>query len=337
MPILRSQRARTSPDGAGRGLIALAVVGALILAACGGGGDDDAVKDRFEAGVEDAATGADETADGADGDQAEADGRSLEGEANSHLPFDGEAPAGFRMVSNGCEAEVDGGDADAPADYSSPIGYSVPTGWTTGGRSSGGSGGTLGTDVDLRFVTADRSEVTIGYEWDTYGPDNVVHDWEGEPWKTFDYDSSVGDDEARIVYESVSMVTVEDRELELFYLDPTQAPNHVRRAEYKVRVPVMEIIDPNYGPSTPTEQSFVLTIEFPSELSEVTHETAEMIVGSLNMPSCRWDELITDQEMYRRIDLNGDGKIKTVDEGLAEMQDNLDELLAESEAELEGS
>lgn len=337
----RTVPVRPSPKGARRGVIAFALAGALVLAACGGGGDDDDAVDgsggdRPGVGVDEANGGVDQTSDEADGDGTEGGDQALQsGEANSYLPFDAEAPAGYRSVADECEAQADGGDDDAPTKYTSPIGWAVPTGWTSGGRSSGGSGGVLGTDVDLRFTTEDGDRITIGYEWDTHGPDNVIHDYNGDPWKTFDYDSSIGDDKARIVYDSVSMVTIGDQEVELFHLDPNQAPEHVSSVEYKARVRVMEIIDPKQGPRAPSESSFVFTISFDTDGADVSQEAAESVVGSLSMPTCQWDDLIVNQEMYRGIDLNGDGEIKSIEDAQAEMQANLDEMLAEQEAELE--
>lgn len=324
-----------APNRYRRNVAAVAIVGSLVLAACGGGGDGDALADSRDRELTAGAEETEETRDASTDEPDDADSGALQsGEAISHLPFDAEAPTGYRMVANGCEAEAESGDdVDSSLKYTSPISYAVPTEWDSAGRSSGGSGGLLGSDVDLKFNTEDGDHVEVGYDVDSHNGDGEITDRNGDPWKTFDYDYSIGDDTARIEFENVATVAIGDQQVELLYRDPSQAPDHVSGEEYKVRVSVMEMTDPNRGRTE--ELSLVLNVTFDSDAVDVTQETVESIVGSLSMPTCQWEEDLIMQEMNRNIDLNGDGKIKSREEALAEMTEQLDDMQSEVQEELE--
>lgn len=305
---------------------AVLAAGTLLLAACGGGDDepeatDDAGELATPAGEQDEST--DDAGDG--------DGEVVEGVAISHLPFDVEAPSGFRMVPAECAADDDSADSDdEETEYQSPITYAVPEDWASSGRSSGGSGGILGTDVDLSFDTGSGAGVNVDMEWDSRTADGEIADWEGEPWTTFDYDSQVGDSTARIEFEKVATITVDEQEIDLFYRDPAQAPDHVSGEEYRARVAVVDLTAP-FETGGVNEYTMVITIEFPSDAADVDQDTVETLLETLSMPTCVWDELLIDEETFRNVDLNGDGEIRSQEDAIAEMQEQFESLRQEHE------
>lgn len=65
--------------------------------------------------------------------------------------------------------------------------------------------------------------------------------------------------------------------------------------------------------------------------ASVGDQDVEAIVGSFNMPTCVWDNVVVKEETMRNIDLNGDGKIKPQSEYQQELQDKLDELKKKNE------
>lgn len=304
----------------------LLLAGSVLLAACGGGGDDTKAEDEPKDEATPAAgdTGEDRETE-SDGD---ADGSDLpEGVAISHLPFDGEAPSGFRMITDECQA----GEGDADDDgYHSPFVFAVPEDWTIRGLGSGGSGGVLGTGVDVTFTTSAGDDVTVGYDWDTRTADGQIADWDGEPWTSFDFDSQVGDDKTTIEFDEVATITIDEQEVDLFYRDPSQAPDHVSGEEYRARVAVMDLTSMS-DPDAVNEYTFVVTITFPSDAADVTQDVVETIVGSLSIPTCTWDALLVQEETYRNVDLDGDGQVRSIEDSLAEMQADLEARLAEQE------
>lgn len=301
------------------------LAGTLLLAACGGGGDDDVeASEDPEAGRTPAAS---EEQDATTDD--EGDGEPAEGVAISHLPFDVEAPSGYRMVTDECQAGDDADEEDGST-YHSPIVYAVPEDWVTSGRGSAGSGGVLGTDLDLTFTTDTGDKVEVELSWDSRGADGEITDWEGEPWTTFDYDSQVGDATTRIEFDEVATITVDDQDIDIFHMDPAQAPEHVSDEEYRARVAVADLTA-MHDPDGVNEYTAVVTVTFSSDATGVTQDVVETLVGSLGMPTCTWDDLLVREETFRNVDLDGDGEVKSQDEALAEMQEELDALLEEEE------
>ncbi|MGB3411917.1 MAG: hypothetical protein WBA45_12060 [Microthrixaceae bacterium] len=340
-----------------RGLPVLALAAALGLVGCGGGGDDASSDTTAESGSQSS-------------NSADREGSSEEAGSEpasedfpkpvAVLPFEVEAPAGFKVLPASCSP----GGADDPnrpvssdaasedeqsleLKYATWITYAIPDEWGIGGRSSGGSGGVTGTDVDRTFTVdpenSSKGSVKIAVEWDSRNSDGQVTDWNGDEWKTFDYDSKIGDDEARITFENVATVEVGDQTAELFYMDPAQAPEHESKTQYKVRLSAFEV------PSTRTDSggyelapySFLVTVTFDAEDFPIDQATVENVVESFIMPECTWDRVLTDHELRLNLDLNDDGHIRNaedVQKEIQEMMDVAEEKLAEEKlkAEAEG-
>lgn len=317
--------------------VAAVLAGALVLAACGGGGDGDAFVGKQDA---DATPGLEESPGGIDeghekGDQP-VDQPLESGEAVSFLPFDAAAPSGHRTVTDACGSNEGPLDDENPwLNHRSPATYAVPADWGNIETSSGGSDVLVGNDVRMRFRTDSGDKVDVGYEWDIRNMDGEITDYNNDPWTTFDYDSSRGDSSATIEYESVETVSIGDQEVELFYRDPSQAPDHVDGEEYKARVKVMEVTNPDPNSNGIDIESFVVTISFDSDATDMTPALVESIISSISIPTCEWDEELLRQEALRSIDLNGDGEFKSQEEVRAEQSEQFDEMQAELEAELE--
>ncbi len=314
---------------------ALLVAGALLFSACGGSSDNIASSDT-NSPKSTTATKKSRSATSS-GDDANDTKNLASGKPELMVALDGAAPSGTNMVTAQCEltdeelaAEE---EADAPSEYHSDVTYAVPEGWRSTGRGAGSSGGTTGTDVTLTFTLPSKDKVKVEYDWDSRGGKGELRDFNGDVWKSFDYDSKIGDDATRIKYDKVASVSNEDQDIDLFYRDPSQAPNHVKGEQYKARVEMFTLpTRADYGGGFDT-YSLVLTIEFDSDIDDVTQKVVETIVATTGMPSCVWDEILISEETMRDMDLDGDGKIKTREEIVAEMQANLDELQAQMEEE----
>ncbi|MGB6057837.1 MAG: hypothetical protein WBF71_06195, partial [Microthrixaceae bacterium] len=238
-----------------RGLPVLALAAALGLAGCGGGGDDASSDTTAKSGSE----GSSQTEQNTSSEEDESASGSKEfPKPVVALPAEIEAPSGYKALPASCSP---GGDndpkrtssADAAGDdeqslelkYATWITYAIPEGWGIGGRSSGGSGGVTGTDVDRTFIVdpenSSKGSVNIAVDWDDRNNDGQITDWNGDEWKSFDYDSKVGDDEARITFDKVATVEVGDQSADLFYMDPSQAPEHESATQYRVRLTAFEL------------------------------------------------------------------------------------------------
>lgn len=305
---------------------AVAVVGAIVLAGCSsGGGDDDASDQRDSATTINAP---DSTPAPDDDPEDPADDPAVEpaGEPVSHLPFDGEAPDGYRMVPADCEANAEAQAAEEEAgeyNYPSPIVFAVPEEWSPSGRGSGGSGGITGTDVDLNYRTVDSGDVEVGFEWDSRGPDGEVMD-NNEPWTTFDYDYITDDETTVIEYENVATVEIEDQSVDIFYRDPSQAPDVLIDEQYKARVSTFDLPNSLFVPGGIDQYSLVFTITFDAETDETNQDAVEAIIASVNLPTCVWDDLLAFEEITRQADLNGDGEVKSMEEWQEELQAEMD-------------
>jgi len=328
-----------------RALTALAVVTTLGLGACGGSDGDDASPDTTAAQD---TSGATPSESGGDTDESSGGQEPTDADVPDPvalLPLEARVPDGFRQGAANCdpgypndpnrgeEPDFEGG-ADR---YSSWFTYAVPEEWGSAGRGSAGSGGITGTDEDRRFdwdaENSSRGTIEVAVDWDSRSPDGEVLDWEGEPWTTFDYKSSVGDDEATITFEKVATVTVGDQEADLFYLDPAQAPNHVSQTEYRVRLGVLELPrNQGLGEFPLVPYSVVVTISFDASETPVDQATVEKIVESFTLPECTWEATLLAHEMIVGVDLNGDGHVRSAEDLQAELEEQLAEMQESSEA-----
>ncbi|MEO6988080.1 MAG: hypothetical protein ABI239_05465 [Aquihabitans sp.] len=303
---------------------AVGVVGALVLVGCSGGGGDE-----MSSGSRGAATtvAGQPGSDTDDVDVDDAEQPVVVGEPVSHVPFDGEAPDGYRMITGDCEANAEAAaeaEAAGEYDYQSAIVFAVPEDWDGWGRGSGGSGGVTGTDVDLKYNTSASGEVAVEYEWDDRGPGGAIYDG-SEPWESFDYESIDQDSVTTIIeYEQVGSIDIQDQTVDLFYRDPSQAPDLVDGEEYKARVSMFDI--PNSLSADGMDQySVVFTITFDENTAQVDQDVIEAIIGSVSMPTCVWDEMLLVEEVMRQADLNGDGDVKSMEDWGAQMQKDLED------------
>lgn len=233
------------------------------------------------------------------------------------------------------ETNDDTAEGEEP-DFSTWITYAVPESWRAAGRGRGGGSSMVGTDEDLTFGLDDsdgsRGRVKISINGDSRHADGSITENNGEPWETFDYDSMIGDDSTTITYDSVATVQAGDQEAELFYLDQDQAPNHISRTEYKLRLEALKL--PHLNMENQYElmgDSFVVTFEFDKEDTPLDQEMVETIASSFVLPECTYDLTLLDAELMLGLDLNNDGHIRDADD----VQEELAEMLEEAEAELE--
>lgn len=329
-----------------RGLPALVLVAALGLSGCGGGEEDSSASDGNDT--------TEEFADDVAGNEpSDSEGAGEPGDADAPdpaaiLPNETDVPEGFAMVPANCEpggpndpeaSKDKRDDADAGTKYSAWITYAVPEGWESAGRGSAGSGGVTGTDEDLTFRTgeSDRTKLRITVAWDSKNVDGTITDSSGEPWESFDYDSSIGDEATTITYDNVATVQVGDQQAELFYLDPAQAPDFVSQTQYKVRLEAFEMprrtADGTYELMA---ESFVVTFEFDEEDAPIDQETIESIVGSFVLPECSSDAALEEAELMLNLDLNGDGHVRNAEDLQADLQEMQEELEAKLKEEREG-
>ena len=303
-----------------RAIPAIIAVGALTLAGCSSSDSTDTEADEAPAPqVQESDT---ETS-------VEEEAPITSAEAVALLPFDAEAPSGYTMVTAECpdtDEAAQAEDATLAERYRTPITFAVPETWSPMGQGSGGSGSITGTDVELDFDTDSGVRVTVDQEWDSFTMDGEIADDSGEPWESFDYEWSSGDETTMITYDEVATVTIEDQEIALFSRDPAQAPEDLTQAQYKARIDVFEAPRSQFEADATRVSSFVVTIEFAADDATITQDVVETIVGSYTIPSCTWDELIDEQELLLQLDLDGDGKVKTTAELQQELQEELEAL-----------
>ncbi len=261
------------------------------------------------------------------------------GEATPFLPFDAVAPSGRRTVAESCgpddddKVDVANGEDQWPK-HRSPMLFAVPDDWHNIQTSTSGTF-FVGNDVRMTFGTGSKDQVDVGIEWDQRNLADEVTDPNGDPRTTFDYDSTRGDSSTVIEYERVATVSIGDQDVEVFYRDPKQAPDHVSGEEYVARVTAMEVTNPEPSSSGTATSSFVLKITFESDATDMTPDLVESIISSFSIPTCQWDQEVLNQEFNRQIDLNGDGNVESFEERQAEQSKRMDEMMAEQEAELE--
>ena len=303
------------------GIPALVVVGALSLGACSAKSDNSTV------GVGKASTTVAQKSTSTSTGGNKPTGAAVE--PASLLPVDADAPDGYKTITPLCDATdaaANSEDATPDETYRSPIVFSTPDAWVARGLGTGGSGSVMGTDAYVEYELESGKRIKIGYEWDGHTMDGEIADENGEPWKTFDYESSVGDKTTTITYDKVATVTIKDQDVDLYYRDPAQAPDDLSKAQYKARINVVELPKSQTEPGVSDVRSFVVTIEFDPAETEVTQDVIEKIVGSYSMPTCTWDDLLKTEEVRLQMDLNGDGKVRTVADTQKEIQDQLDNL-----------
>lgn len=312
-----------------RGIPVLLIAAALGLSGCGGG-TDAAIETETEASGSSKKRAT--KSDPGDVDDVKVDAP----DPVATLPFTFDVPAGQRMGVATCDdpdtAGGDGNDDDEHT-YTTGITYAVPEAWKTVGRSSGGSGGVTGTNETLTFQVGESSretlKVTVG--WDTRDLDGKPTDSSGEPWTTFDYDVTVGDKSSKITFDKVGTVQIGDQQAELYYLDPTQAPDLVQGAEYRIRIEAFQL--PRMVPDGSFKlmpESFVATLSFDPETVSISQDDIERILKSFVLPECSWDKILLDNELMLHLDLNGDGHIRNAEDLQREIKEMQEKALRKS-------
>lgn len=323
---------------------------ALGLSACGGG-DEVPSSDDVDSFMEELEGAQSEDEQPIDEAQAEEDAKAEAPDPSRSLPTETDVPSGYRMLPANCEpgrpndperteeSDDDTTEGEEP-DFSTWITYTVPEAWEPTTISRGGGSALVGTDEELTFDFTDsdgsRNQVKILVNGDYRHADGSITDHSGDPWETFDYDSTSGEDSTQITYDNVGTVQAGDQEAELFYLDQAQAPIHVPRTQYKMRLEAIEIPHMNMqGEYELMGDSFVVTFEFDKESASLDQTTVETIASSFVLPECTYDNTLMKAERMLGLDLNTDGEVYDHDDFEEEMEKALEEAEAELEEELQ--
>ena len=276
---------------------ALVLVSTPLLAGCGGDDDiADAIKNADEptTQVTDAGTSGDTSAS----DDAGSADNSMELKPVSFaLPEPSGAPDGFRRLQADC----------APDDPW--FTYAVPETWELTGTGYGGSGSPLSDSVDQTFST-DIGDVKIETDPDSVRPDGTILDNSGQPFQSFDYDYTRGDETKRITFEEVGTVSVGDQDVEVMVADQAQAPDFLSSTEYKARVQLAMLPNPAPGDDDKLQPaSMLMTVTHDAEDGDLPTDTVEQMVGSFAMPSCTKDMIVARLEVRFGQDVDGDGQV----------------------------
>lgn len=288
--------------------LAVTALGAVSLVGCGSDGESGSGPDKGKTPTTKASAGGSGAAQGQEpGEPAQSSGEPV-----LLLPSSAAAPSGFKLVLAECSP-------DQPADdttYTSEIGFAVPQDWTARAKGSGGSGGLSGTNVDLEFKAGDSAEVEVAYDWDSYGVDGVITR-DGQPWTTFDYVYQSSEGDSDVTYKEVAKLSVGEQSVELFQRQPS---DRFDNRQYKARVLTWNLPGSQVQPSGEDKYSMVVTVEVDDDAADIKQETVEQIISSIYLESCVWDDLLLDEEVIRQFDLNGDDKVKTIQEWTEELQ-----------------
>lgn len=301
---------------------AILLAGVLVLGACGGGGGTDAGNGDTSTTLRKSNPATDSDRDG------DAQQKDLP-KPVALLPIDGEAPTGYTMGTAPCDAANASGERETGVAHPTWITYAVPEGWAPAGYGGGGSGGPTGTGESLSFGTDPdgkfRDKIEFELDWDQQGSDGTVLGSDGKPWESFDYTSSInGENEVTITYDKVGTVEVGDQTVDLYHLDPAQAPDHVTGEKYKARVEAFEM--PSLAKNGKlTTSSFVVTVSAEADNPNFTQESVEEVLATYSMPSCTWARILKDYELMLGVDLDDDGKVYSAQDAQKDLQAKLDE------------
>lgn len=236
------------------------------------------------------------------------------------LPETVSVPGGSNEILTECADP-----APAEGEYRSNYGFAVPSGWTPNARSAAGSGTLLDEDIKLGFDTA-KGDVDVALERDQLNEDGVVLGPDREPFTSFDrsytvVSSSGPDVEVSIVFDDLGTFTVGDQTVSLFVAPKAQHPDQMYATEYKARVETMSVPAPNLNRSNAHTKSIVVTVSHEDD-GAVTEDDVKSIIGSLALAPCVRESVFDDLELTYQEDLDGDGKITTVEEMLAKLSED---------------
>lgn len=280
----------------------------VVLAACGGGAADELTEaeDEFSQLIEDMED-IEESAEDLPEEGDDPGGFAQEVlPPEFHLPEPTDPPAGYTRIPAMCES--DGGDG-------AWITYAVPEDWENNSRGGGGSGSPLSTSLELGFDLPDSGRIGVELDTEPRQPDGSITTRSGEPFESFDYDYSVGDDSTTITFDSLETVAAGDQEIEVWVAPRDQAPDFLSTTEHKARFEVASLPNPAAGDDDGyMPASYVLTVVHNPDEVQLDDEVVTTLAESLALPACTVDRVQQEQELRFDEDFNGDGEVATPDD-----------------------
>jgi len=283
-------------------LAAAALLAAGALSGCGGGGGESSgvAKTPAELAQDLAREHGVEAAAGEDDPTGVSPSGERTGTLEFFVPAAVDAPSGYRLLDDACEAEDD--------DYGGYIRFAVPEIWTASGRGSSGSSYDLSGSVDHRFTT-ENGGVTIEFDRDQRDERDEVVSPDGEPTESFDYRYTTGDVETHVVHTEAFSATIDGRDLPVWTVTDGSDLHAGDDALYRVRVTAFHVTWPVDGRST---TSFTMTLTgAPEDLGD---DVAKAIVESVQVSDCVRETVTVVNELTFSTDLDGDGEVATPEE-----------------------
>lgn len=277
----------------------------LVLTACGGATDELAeAEDEFSELIDEMEKAAEETPEDAGDDPAVASAREVL-PPEFHLPEPTDSPAGYSRVPAVCESDADG----------AWITYAVPEDWENNSRGGGGSGSPLSASLELGFDLPNGGRVSVDLEPESRRPDGSIVTSSGEPFESFDYDYSIGDDSTTITFDSLETVSAGDQEIDVWVAARDQAADFLSATEHKARFEVASLPNPAPGDDDGyMPASFVLTVVHNPDEVDLDDGVVTNVVESLALPACTTDRVQQEQELRFDEDFDGDGEVATPDD-----------------------
>ena len=237
------------------------------------------------------------------------------------LPEAAVVPANYQAVRSECEEPP-----EQEGEYRSVYSFGVPSDWTARSRGAGGSGSLSSTNVDLGFETSEGG-IEVAMDHDKLDPDGVVMDWQNEPFTSFDEEItwySTDDSTERtevITFEDLGTINLANQEVTLWRAAQEQNPERLSSTRYKARISTVSVPQPNADRSDAVTRSIVVTVEHDSDEIQLDQDVVEQIIGSFAIAPCVRTEVYQDLELMYGEDLDGDGKVRSIDDVLAELED----------------
>ena len=126
--------------------------------------------------------------------------------------------------------------------------------------------------MDFRLASGD--EIRVEYDWDSHDLNGEILGPDQKPWKSFDYDIIREKSTTRIEFDKVATVSVGDQDVEIFSRDPAQSPDDLLGEEYRARITMAELPNPNKRPPGNDSYSFVVHLTLPSYPSFTSPDVA---------------------------------------------------------------